>query len=266
MFIINNWYKSKPLIGMIGCPPLPGSGAYTGMEREKYIDCVLQEARTLVEGGFDGMMLQNIGDLPVNKKAGAETIAWMSSLGALIRSEVKIPFGISLLEDDPEPILAVAHAVGAQFVRIKVYVGAMVGPDGVVEGVAARVQRYRRALMAQQITVFADVFDRTRMPLGNFTLEEMAHEAVWFGKAEGLVITGRNLLQSFEFYERVKTVTDVPIWIGGGVDAENIEQVMEKTDGMIVGTSIKKGGKLLEMIDLERVKKLAELRSKFSVQ
>ncbi|WP_274651380.1 BtpA/SgcQ family protein [Paenibacillus humicola] len=255
---MNDWYGSKPLIGVVGCPPLPGSGMYGGMDRNRFIDSIIWEAEVLEHGGFDGLMLQNIGDLPVPKAARTETIAWMSALGAMIRGRVSIPLGISLLEDDPEAILAAAHAAGASFVRIKVYVGAMVGPDGIVEGCAARVQRYRRELMAGNIAVFADVYDRTRWPLGGASLEEMAHEAVWFGKADGLVIAGRSVEQSFDYIRRVKQTVGVPVWIGGGVDADNVLEVLQAADGAIVGTSIKKDGQLLQPFDPNRVKAMAE--------
>lgn len=255
------WLSSKPLVGVVGCPPLPGSGRYGGIERDMYIHHVTRDARALSDGGFDGLMLQNIDDLPTPKVAAQETIAWMAALATILRSEVSIPIGISLLEDDPEAILAVAHAAGANFVRIKVYVGAMAGPDGLVEGCAARVQRYRRALMADHIMVMADVFDRTRWPLGNATLEEMCHEAVWFGKADGLVITGRSFDQSVEFAGRARSRVAAPIWIGGGVDAGNVGKIFDYVDGAIVATSTKVDGDLLNPVDLDRVKALVAAKS-----
>ena len=41
------------------------------------------------------------------------------------------PVGLNMLENDAEAMIAVASAAGADFVRIKIYVGAMVTPFGV---------------------------------------------------------------------------------------------------------------------------------------
>jgi uncharacterized protein len=159
------------------------------------------------------VMIQNVGDLPVAAQVGPETVAWLSTLGSAIRVAIALPLGVCVLKNDGRAALAIAQAIGAVFVRIKVWVGVMVGAEGIVQGCAREVLHYRRAIGAEEIAIFADVHDRTGMPLAGMTLEETAYEAVWFGKADGLVITGRNEAETMEWLERVKqTALDVPIW------------------------------------------------------
>ena len=75
-------FRNK-VIAVIGCPPLPGSPMHQATLRSAYIDYVLEELSTLISGSVGGVMLQNIGDLPVPSRARVETVAWMSTLGTL---------------------------------------------------------------------------------------------------------------------------------------------------------------------------------------
>ena len=58
-------------------------------------------------------------------------------------------------------MFAVASAAGADFVRIKVYVGAMMTPFGMESGQAFAAIRARNACDARDVAIFADVHDRT---------------------------------------------------------------------------------------------------------
>lgn len=253
---MTDWLKNTRVIAVIGCPPLPGSPMYRAMTREQYLSYVDTELDTLLRGGIKAVMIQNIGDLPVPKVARADTIAWVTMLGAHIRARTKGPMGLSILEDDAESTVAIAQAIGAEFVRLKVYVGTMTGADGLRQGNAYVAQKSRAILGANKLAIFADVYDRTRWPLEGEQFEEMVHEAVWFGKADGLVITGRTVDETFKLLERARKVTDVPLWVGGGVNVYNISQMLEHVDGVIMASSLKLHESLLEPMDGERVSNL----------
>lgn len=250
--------REKTVIAVIGCPPLPGSPLYESMARDVCCAYVDHELETLAVGGIKALMLQNIGDLPVPASARAETIAWMAMLGGRIRERFDGVLGVSLLEDDPVATLSVAHAAGANFVRLKVFVGVMTGADGIREGTAYRAQRHRAILGARDIAIFADVYDRTRWPLEGDQFESMVHEAVWYGKADGLVITGRSSAETFKLLHRARQVTDVPLWVGGGVDEINVNEYLDQADGVIVATSLKSGHDLLEPFNIDRVRAFVE--------
>lgn len=250
--------REKTVTAVIGCPPLPGSPLYERMARDVCCAYVDRELETLVAGGIKALMLQNIGDLPVPVTARAETIAWMAMLGARIRERFDGFFGVSLLEDDPVATLSIAQAAGANFVRLKVFVGVMTGPDGIREGTAYHAQRHRALLGARDIAIFADVYDRTRWPVEGDQFEAMVHEAIWYGKADGLVITGRSPDQTFKLLQRARQVTDVPLWVGGGVDELNVRKCLAHADGVIVATSLKSGQDLLEPFNHDRVRVFVE--------
>lgn len=257
MTIISDWMKQKPLIGVVGFPALPGSVDYKGISRDEFIQRAIADARAYARAGFDALMIQNVGDLPTPVQVGPETVAWLSTLGSAIRTEVALPLGVCVLKNDGLAGLAVAQAIGATFVRVKVWVGAMVGAEGIVQGAAREVLQYRRAIGAWDIAIFADIHDRTGVPLAGMTLEETTHEALWFGKADGLVITGRNEAETLEWLQRVKGVApDVPAWAGGGANRDNMSRFLDVADGVIVATAAKVGGQLLNPVDEQAAKTL----------
>ncbi len=232
----------KPVIGMIHLLPLPGSAAYDGCGLEPIIEHALSEGRVLEQGGVDAILLQNTGDLPAFGDGGPETIANMSMIGTLLRQEIKTPLGVNILANGTESTLAVAAAIGARFVRIKVYVGAVVGMGGITEGSAQRAQDFMRHICLTDIEIAADVYDRTSRPLTDMPIEEAAIYASHHGRADALVITGASVRDSLERIRCVKTtVKDKPIYLGGGATAENIATFFEVCDGVVVGSSIKRG-------------------------
>ena len=259
MSVVQDWMKRHPLIGVVGVPALPGAIGYCGTTREELLQRALADAQAYTQAGFDALMIQNVGDLPVATQVGPETVAWLTVLGSAIRATVALPLGVCVLKNDGCAALAIAQAIDAVFVRVKVWVGVMVGAEGIVQGCAREVLHYRRAIGAEEIAVFADVHDRTGVPLAGMSLEETAHEAIWFGKADGLVITGRDATETVDWLQRVKRLEpDVPIWAGGGATTQNIRGFFEVADGVIVATATKVGGELLNPVDRQAAADLSD--------
>ncbi len=257
----NQFFASlhKPVIGMIHLLPLPGSAAYDGRGLEPIVEHALSEGRALEEGRVDAILLQNAGDLPAFGDGSPETIAYMAMVGTLLRQEFKTPLGVNILANGTESALAVAHAIGARFVRIKVYVGAVVGIGGITEGSAQRALDFIRRIGASEIEIAADVYDRTSRPLVEMPIEEAATYASYQGRAQALVVTGASVEESLERIRRVKTtVKDKPVYVGGGATTENIANFMAVGDGVIVGTAVKRGPAFQGVIDRERLKAFME--------
>src|SRR5438105_1439854 len=55
---------SRPVIGMVHCWPLPGAPGYTGYGMQAIIDNALRDAHALAEGGVDGLIVENMWDIP----------------------------------------------------------------------------------------------------------------------------------------------------------------------------------------------------------
>lgn len=244
----------KPIIGMIHLRPLPGSPAYAGSV-DAVLDRAIKDGRLLEEGGVDAILLQNTGDLPPSEDGGPETVAHMAALGVLLRRELKTPLGISILSNGTESALAVAQAIDAAFVRIKVYVGAVVGFGGVIQGSAQRAHSFAQRIGARDIAIAADIFDRTSRPLADLPIEDAARYATFHGRAHALVVTGASVAQSLDRLARVKAaVKGTPVYAGGGTTRDNIREFFSVCDGAIVGTSVKTGPEFQGVVDRDRLK------------
>lgn len=255
----SEWMNDRPLIGVVGLRPLPGSHGWRGEGLGEIRDRALRDAESYARAGFDALMLQNVGDLPVPERVGPETVAWLTAIGVAVASAVDLPLGVSVLKNDGPAALAIAEAIGARFVRVKVWIGAMVGAEGVVQGCAREVLQYRRRIGAEEIAVWADVHDRTGVPLAPMQLEQAAHEAVAFGKADALVVTGGQTEETVEWVSRVKQAgLGVPVVIGGGARVETLDSMVACADGIIVATAAKLGGQLDRPVDLQAAAALVE--------
>jgi membrane complex biogenesis BtpA family protein len=230
----------KPVIGMVQLGPLPGSSRYKGGRIDRTLDDALTEAQTLSNHGVDALMVQNLGDLPVDVRATSGQVAWMTRIAAEVRSCFSVPVGLNLLENDAEAMFSVASAARADFVRIKVYVGAMMTPFGMESGQAFTAIRARNACDAGDVAIFADVHDRTGAPIASGGFAEDVEHAIRLGGADGLVLTGKSYEETLAFIDSArKRIGAAPIVVGGGVSAKNFAEVARVADGVIVSSSLK---------------------------
>src|SRR4029077_4421660 len=118
---------AKPLVAMIHLPPLPGAGNYEGSPVRTMAQRAVAEAQLLSEAGFDALLIQNTHDRPSTTYAPPETLTAMSAIAGAVAAAVSRPIGINVHKNDGPGALAVAHAIGATFVRVKVLVGATLG-------------------------------------------------------------------------------------------------------------------------------------------
>ncbi len=230
----------KPVVGMVQLAALPGGSRYRDATIDGVLERALAEAEILAANGIDAMMVQNLGDIPVDTKVALVQATWMTRVVAEIRRRFGVPVGLNMLENDAEAMFAVASASGADFVRIKIYVGAMVTPFGVETAQAFAAIRARTEWRADDVAILADVHDRTGVPLVPDNLEGDLDAAVRLGAADALVLTGKSYAQTHDFIAAARrTVGAVPILVGGSVTAENVAEVNAVADGTIVSSSLK---------------------------
>jgi membrane complex biogenesis BtpA family protein len=230
--------ERKALVGMIHLPPLPGSANYDGQPLESIVQVAVADACALAEAGFDAAILQNTHDLPATASAPVETVAFLSAIGREVRHAVQMALGVNVLKNDAEGGLAVAAAVGAPFVRLKVYVGAAVGAEGLLISSAPAALRMRQRLRTDT-ELWVDLFDRTSVPLVPQPLSQLAEWVVKFGDTSAVIVTGTTISQSIEMIREVRSVApSLPVVIGGGLTHANVAQALMEADGVIVGSAL----------------------------
>ncbi len=121
--------------------------------------------------------------------------------------------------------------------------------------------RHRQALGAD-VKVLADVLVKHAVPLGPVDLGLMARETAQRGLADGLIVSGAATVQetaSFDVSVVRKATPDGLVLVGSGVTEDNIWRVIEHSDGAIIGTSLKEDGVVTNLVDPERVRRMAEI-------
>jgi membrane complex biogenesis BtpA family protein len=230
------------VIAALHLPPMPSAANPGAVPISDVMAYAQRNASTAFENGVDGLYIQDLGDVPVAPQVRPHTIARLTAVGcALRRSFPRAPLGVCLMSHGADGPLAVAQAMDADFVRLKVFIGAMVKAEGLLEGCAHEAVEYRAAIGATSIAILADIYDRTGMPVAPVPLSEAAQQAVTFGRADGLILTGRSFDETERMVEDVRHVNlGVPLSIGGGVRAQNVAQALRLADAVIVSTALKR--------------------------
>lgn len=232
------------IIAALHLPPFPASGHPYRKSMQEMRDFALRNTELAVKAGIRALALQDLGDHPVSRPIPPHVIAGMAVIGSHIRDEFPaLELGVSLLGHGAREPIAIAQAIGAKFVRLKVYVGAMVKAEGLLEGCAAEALQYRQQIGAEDIAIFADVYDRTGEPLGRQPLLEEVRQASVFGRADALVLTGKTFTETLAMISEISN-SDVktPILIGGGVNADNVKQALRVAEGVILSSAFKPVG------------------------
>src|SRR6185369_5218769 len=178
----------------------------------------------------------------------------MTAAGRAIRAAVKLPIGFNVLRNDARAALALCAACGGSFIRVNVHTGAMLTDQGLIEGDAYHTLRYRERV-ASGAEIFADVHVKHAVPLGDWAIEDSAHDTVERGLADALIVSGVGTGQAADIadVERVRRACPkTKLLLGSGVTVENAHNYLRLADGVIVGTSLKHDGKLANPVDPKR--------------
>lgn len=237
--------KDKPtIIAALHLPPSPAFNQPTSMPITEVIDFALRNVEKAVRAGVHAVYIQDLGDIPSAPKIQPHTVAFLSVVGGAIRKEFpNLNMGVCTMAHGAREPIAIAQAINAQFVRIKVFTGAMVKAEGILEGCAYEAITYRKQIGAENIAILADIYDRTGKPLGELPLVEAARFTGVHSKADGLVLTGFSFKESLKMLSEVKEADlGLPIFIGGGAKKENIKDALKVSNGAIVSSSFKPVG------------------------
>ncbi len=255
----------KPVIGMVHLWPLPGAPGYTGYGMDMIVEQALSDARVLVEGGVDGLIVENMWDLPffVGKDVPPEELTAMAVAARAVIEAVQaegIPVGINVIHNGGRGCLAIAVAVGAAFIRVCILTGARLWDTGELDhGCGAELLRVRKALDAEHIKLFADVDKKHSVPFPGIDLETHI-EWTEFYRADALIVSGR-MTGAAPDLDKVRQASELatrPILMGSGTTPENIAAFLRYADGAIVGTGLKVDGEATTPVDPDRVRAYME--------
>ena len=245
----------RALIGVIHVGALPGTPSNRKTVAE-ITDEAVREARVYEAAGFHGLAIENTHDRPYLKSSvGPEIGAAMAVVGSELRRGVSLPLGIQVLAGANLWAVAIAHACSASFVRVEGFVFAHVADEGLIESTAGSLLRYRRAIGADNVCVFADIKKKhsAHAITSDVDIVETAKAAEFF-QADGVIVSGVSTGQPAEAseVEAVSGAVSIPTLIGSGVTPENIGSYSSAA-AFIVGSSVKQDGLWANQLDERRV-------------
>jgi membrane complex biogenesis BtpA family protein len=256
----------KPIIGMVHLLPLPGAPGY---QSEKGMKAIIEEAMDdalrLIEGGVDGIQVENQGDWPFLKphEIGFETVAAVTAVVTHLRARHELPMGINIHLNGVCQALAIAAATDCQWVRAFELANAYISPSGIIEAAGPQALRYRSFLHAEEkIMIFGDfhVKHGSHKLVSDKSLAEQAHD-VASALADGIIITGQEtgMAPRREEIAAINRAVRIPLLIGSGLSQENLEELLPLADGAIVGSSFKVDCELKNPVDVTRVKRFMQV-------
>ncbi|AVH62905.1 phosphorybosylanthranilate isomerase [Nostoc sp. 'Peltigera membranacea cyanobiont' 213] len=254
-------FKTRsPIIGVVHLLPLPTSPRWGG-SLKAVIDRAEQEAAALASGGVDGLIVENFFDAPFTKnQVDPVVVSAMTIVVQRIQNLVTLPIGLNVLRNDGKSAMAIASCVQAQFIRVNVLTGVMATDQGLIEGEAYQLLRYRREL-GSDVKILADVLVKHARPLSSPNLTVAVKDTIERGLADGVILSGWATgsppnLEDLEL--ACDAAAGTPVFIGSGASWENIDTLMQAADGVIVSSSLKRHGRIEQPIDPIRVSQFVE--------
>jgi membrane complex biogenesis BtpA family protein len=247
---------------MIHVGALPGTPAGRASMRELEAQAVA-EARVYRDGGVHGIAIENMHDVPYLKgSVGPEITAAMTILARAVKAESGLPCGIQILAGANHEALAVAHAASLDFVRVEGFAFAHVADEGIIESSAASLLRFRRAIGAERVQVWADVKKKhsSHAITADVDVGDTA-AAAEFMRADAVIVTGAATGEEPDdvALTAVRQCSRLPLYIGSGLTADNLSRFAPLADGFIVGSYFKQDGRWRESVDPRRVERFMSL-------
>ena len=251
----------KPVVGVIHVGALPGTPA-SALTVEALTELAVREAALYRDGGVDGLMVENMHDVPyLRGGVGPEVVAAMAVVARAVKSEARLPVGVQILAGANVESVAVAHAAGLDYVRVESYAFAHVADEGLIQSSAAEVLRFRKKIGADNVRVWADVKKKhsSHAITADVSLGETC-AAVEFMRGDAVIVSGSATGEP----PRSADVTEarshcrIPVLLGSGVSPDNVAEFYDAAGGFIVGSYFKEGGLWSNTVEPARVERMME--------
>uniref|UniRef100_A0A673IXX8 Uncharacterized protein n=1 Tax=Sinocyclocheilus rhinocerous TaxID=307959 RepID=A0A673IXX8_9TELE len=179
------------VIGMIHVGALPGTPLNRATISE-ITEEACREAEIYHHAGLDGLIIENMHDIPYTLEVGPEVCASMTAMCAAVRGLYPSwPLGVQILSAANQSALAVALASGLDFIRAEGFVFSHVADEGLLNACAGELLRYRRSIGAEHIQIFTDIKKKhsAHALTSDVSIAETAQAAEFF-LSDGVIVTG----------------------------------------------------------------------------
>jgi membrane complex biogenesis BtpA family protein len=251
----------RPVVAVIHVGALPGTPA-SALTVDELTELAVREAAAYRDGGVDGLMVENMHDVPyLRGGVGPEVVAAMAVVARAVKAEARLPVGVQILAGANVEAVAVAHAAGLDYVRVEAYAFAHVADEGLIQSSAAEVLRFRKKIGAEGVRVWADVKKKhsAHAITADVSLGETC-AAVEFMRGDAVIVSGSATGEP----PRAADVTEakshcrIPVLLGSGISPENVAEFHDAADGFIIGSYFKERGLWSNTVEPARVERMLE--------
>lgn len=248
--------NDRPLL--LGSIHMPAFLYGTQQELRQIEQWLLHNVESYAEGGFDSVMIQD--NTPHCDGLDGKALVYIAALSYSVTSHFpEFPIGLIIESNSAKDALTIAAASYMQYIRSKVFVGAMQKPGGLVEGSAHEAFHYRH-IVDRGVSICADILDRMGAPLSERDYKLAVSQAKKYG-ADAVLLTGVNFTETCHILDEIaQSEPGMPRLAGGGVNKSNILEAAKHCDGMVISTCLTKDGcknewdrgKIAEMVGILR--------------
>ena len=243
---------------MIHLPPLPDSPRYRGEQIQYYIEYAVNEAKKLVNAGFDGFIVENYNDypFPIIEKSPRK-LSYISRIMSVLKQKFpNMLIGLNILRNSCVEALDIACSHDTDFIRVNAYLEPVIAPEGFLQPVAHTVAMLK-SMYNCKTKIFADVNVKHGVHL--LPLDMALYNTCTRGLVDGVIISGEAtglFTPPSNVYLAKKICKDKLVIVGSGVNEDNIGLYIGLADAVIVGTSIKINNITSNPIDEEKARRL----------
>ena len=253
------------LIAVLHLPAMPGDPKYQNKTTREILDFALKDAKNIVEGGINALIIENFGSAPFPKGNAAQPvppqhIALMAILAHELRTAYpELIIGINCLRNDAKAAMGIAKITSANFIRVNVLSNTYCTDQGVIEGEAYELLRFKKLLDAEKISIAADILVKHANPLATLSPREATKDTLDRALANAVIVTGNGTGMPVDrktLEEVFHAAESKPVLMGSGTKIDTLPIYAPFIQGAIVGTSLKFNAQIENHVDIDRVKNL----------
>ncbi|MDQ6985625.1 MAG: BtpA/SgcQ family protein [Candidatus Dojkabacteria bacterium] len=249
--IFNSEY---PVVRMIHLEPLLGKEGFTTIDN--LLDNAKKDIEALQLGGVDAIMLENNNDAPYSEYLELPGAISFGYIACELSKYISLPLGYTVLANDWLSALSLAKLTKASFIRLDTFVDKVEKVEGgmIIDPNPEEIMAFKKKIDVD-VDIWTDVHVKHTEMLEEKSITESINQALDNG-SNGIIISGSwtGKETNLDDLKEAKTATDrkVPVIVGSGINSDNIKLMSEHSDIGIVGSSIKRDGR----IDMLKVKSL----------
>jgi|SRR3972149_4832815 len=258
----------KPIIGMLHLDYLEGEH-FNGIG--EVAEKAVKDIKSLQDGGIDGILIENWKEESIGEFVSSETAENFTQVVTKLAKNIKVPFGINVLNNDYKVAFSVAKLTGASFVELDVFVDKVktdfknnanaIKDPFIIDPKPNEIMAYAKSIGAEKIPLIVFVQPKHYIMLEkDKTIEESTRQAIDAGASAVLVTKATGFAPTIEIIKRVKKVAgNTPVGIGSGFSSDNAKEFLPIVDFAVVGTSIKINEKTDNPVDATKVENLMSI-------